>query len=772
MHNKCIDVIHKSFSALNEFMKWKEDFEENSRSSYVLHWAPKCHSDSNYVSYYYYCNRSGKYSSRGKGVRELKIQGSSKMGTHCPAYIRAKKDQDGQIEVELCNYHTHEQQLAHLPLPLSTRETVAAKLADGVTISNIFDSIREEPLDGVLSRKHLLCRQDIHNIRYQYNIEGVQLHSDDHTSVSLLVENMMELTDNPIFIYKKQGQKQSADMNDLSDEDFVIGIQTHFQRDMLIKFGEKAICMDSTHGTNVYDFYLITVLILDEFGEGVPICWIISNREDSALVHQALIKVKEKCGDIHTSIFMSDDAENFYNAWRGVFTTTNTKKLLCAWHIDKSWRKGIQRHVSNKAKHESVYHGLRALLNEGEEASFRFRLQQFISWLFSQEEFSDFLEYFQKEYTKRIEQWAPCYRIATVVNTNMAVESFHHVLKACYMERKQNRRVDKLVHFLLKIARDKVFDRAIKTQKGKLTHRFCEIKKRHKNAEEAIPLANIQSVTKGKTWKVQSSDKNRLYTVDISSACSCKLKCSQCDICVHSFTCTCMDFILHATICKHIHMVCIKLKQIDGSDSTTEIALQLSAEPAELVDTVEEQPEQVSTSESIDNLEKYLQTTASDEASTSRTKALELCKQIETTVLNCTNVSAINNGMKHLHAALMVIRSMNNNPCRDTSFLVRKRPASNANSDVQFRFKSTKRKKESTRQTLSKPNKDEMDTCIENLDEIEVNVCGICLQTNDGCHSSFVDWIECQFCQIWYHQNCVDSEDSDDLIFICPLCKL
>ena len=36
-------------------------------------------------------------------------------------------------------------------------------------------------------------------------------------------------------------------------------------------------------------------------------------------------------------------------------------------------------------------------------------------------------------------------------------------------------------------------------------------------------------------------------------------------------------------------------------------------------------------------------------------KALELCKQIETAVLNCTNVSAINNGMKHLYAAFMVI---------------------------------------------------------------------------------------------------------------------
>uniref|UniRef100_A0A1X7VUM5 C2H2-type domain-containing protein n=1 Tax=Amphimedon queenslandica TaxID=400682 RepID=A0A1X7VUM5_AMPQE len=234
-HNKSINIIHKSFSTLHEFIKWKESFEENARSSYVLHCAPKCHSDSSYISY---CNRSGKYASKGKGVRELKMQGSSKIGTHCPAYIRAKKDEDGQLEVKLCNYHIHELQLhkVQLPLSLSTRKKVAAKLADGVTVSNIFDSIREQSLDGVLHRKHLLCRQDIHNIKHQYNIEGVQLHSDDHTSVSLLVKNMMESMDNPVFIYKKQGQKQSPDINDLADEDFVVGIQTCFQRDMMIKF--------------------------------------------------------------------------------------------------------------------------------------------------------------------------------------------------------------------------------------------------------------------------------------------------------------------------------------------------------------------------------------------------------------------------------------------------------------------------------------------------------------------------------------------------------
>lgn len=70
------------------------------------------------------------------------------------------------------------------------------------------------------------------------------------------------------------------------------------------------LCMDSTHGTNSYNFFLITLLVLDDLGEGVPVCWIISNREDAAVIRQVLLKVKEKCGDIETRIFMSDDANN------------------------------------------------------------------------------------------------------------------------------------------------------------------------------------------------------------------------------------------------------------------------------------------------------------------------------------------------------------------------------------------------------------------------------------------------------------------------------
>ena len=60
------------------FLQWKEEFETGTSSLFVLHSSPKQRTGS-YICYYYYCNRSGNYFSRGKGKQGLKIQGSSKI---------------------------------------------------------------------------------------------------------------------------------------------------------------------------------------------------------------------------------------------------------------------------------------------------------------------------------------------------------------------------------------------------------------------------------------------------------------------------------------------------------------------------------------------------------------------------------------------------------------------------------------------------------------------------------------------------------------------
>ena len=60
------------------------------------------------------------------------------------------------------------------------------------------------------------------------------------------------------------------------------------------------------------------------------------------------------------------------------------------------------------------------------------------------------------------------------MNTNMFVEAFHRKLKTVYFQKKQNRRVDRLVFTLLKIARDLIFEGLRKDEIGKRTHWKCE----------------------------------------------------------------------------------------------------------------------------------------------------------------------------------------------------------------------------------------------------------------------------------------------------------
>ena len=52
---------------------------------------------------------------------------------------------------------------------------------------------------------------------------------------------------------------------------FNLAIQTEFQKDALLKFGPKVISVDSNHGTNIYDFLLISVVVIDDHDEGLPV---------------------------------------------------------------------------------------------------------------------------------------------------------------------------------------------------------------------------------------------------------------------------------------------------------------------------------------------------------------------------------------------------------------------------------------------------------------------------------------------------------------------
>ena len=207
----------------------------------------------------------------------------------------------------------------------------------------------------------------------------------------------------------------------------------------------------ATYGVNMYDFMLITVLVIGEYGEGIPVAWAISNREDTAMLVQYMKAIKTKINSLSPEWLMSDDADQFFNAFRIVFGTSNTKKVLCSWHIGRSWRGALRQYIKQNEKRIKIYHYLRVLLMERDETAFRVNLQKFLTFLDENRE-GGFLSYFKKTYCNRTQQSAACHRLGTQANTNMFVESFHRLLKTVYL---QNRRVDYLVHTLLHIAKIK-----------------------------------------------------------------------------------------------------------------------------------------------------------------------------------------------------------------------------------------------------------------------------------------------------------------------------
>ena len=101
---------------------------------------------------------------------------------------------------------------------------------------------------------------------------------------------------------------------------------------MKVKF-RNTVCFDTTHGTNAYDFFLLSIMAIHEFGEGIPVGRMVSNKEDCLVVIDFLQTVGERCGVLNTKWFMSDDAEQFFTAWRATFGDQKTQK--CAWHIDR-----------------------------------------------------------------------------------------------------------------------------------------------------------------------------------------------------------------------------------------------------------------------------------------------------------------------------------------------------------------------------------------------------------------------------------------------------
>lgn len=233
---------------------------------------------------------------------------------------------------------------------------------------------------------------------------------------------------------------------------------------------------------------------------------------------------------------------------------------------------GNLRQFKDSELEATVYHNLRVLLEETDCQTFEMLLHRTVIELKSSSTTASFGKYFETNYAHNKQQWATCYRKETFANTNMYVEAFHRVLKYIYMKGKVNKRLDKCVYVLLKVARDKGFERLVKIEKGKTSERISMIRTRHQTSLK-LPHTLVSIGEQDSTWEVQSSDQTSKYCVTLlCNTCphNCSLRCPDCNICVYQYMCNCADAMMGTTICKHIHLVA----RLNADSSTSNVRTQ------------------------------------------------------------------------------------------------------------------------------------------------------------------------------------------------------
>ncbi|GFV02220.1 MULE domain-containing protein [Trichonephila clavipes] len=125
-----------------KFVTWKEE-ENKTMSKYVRQRGCKTLQNGERVMNYHCC-RSGTYKPKGKGLKNLKSQGSAKIGISCPAVIKVKQSTENVVVHYFPKHQNHETQLEHLRLSESDRTAVAGRLKEGINEKNFLQDIREE----------------------------------------------------------------------------------------------------------------------------------------------------------------------------------------------------------------------------------------------------------------------------------------------------------------------------------------------------------------------------------------------------------------------------------------------------------------------------------------------------------------------------------------------------------------------------------------------------------------------------------------------------
>ncbi|XP_035212527.1 uncharacterized protein LOC118186520 [Stegodyphus dumicola] len=465
-HEFQIEKEEKFFESVEEFKAWKTFVEKSSSDRYVR--ASSAIRIKSGSRTYYYCHRSGLQRSIATGKKMLKIQGSNKIGATCPASMAITEydAHPGQVWVTYWKTHVgHDHKRSRAFLAENEREFIAKNLAMGVSFDNVLDEMMNGEAEVNAEALHPIDNPALHSMK-RFLSDCSNYHPDDIASVEFLIQELELSSEMATLYYKPQGEVDETGHFEI--DDFMIILISSFQFKMVATFYSETFCIDAVIGKNWYDYQAVSVLTVDENAIGYPFATCITNRTDVKAMARFFESVRVSLSkELKCSILLTADIPAIVNAWSAVMGEPKYH-LLNSWHLIKNLQKHLGK-IKIPQYRTPVFQYLQVLIHESNTERFEKLLVCFENDLKKNPSTSLYYAYFHKNYFKRVKQWALCHRVELGIKTNKHFEAFHEILRYIYIDGKKNHRLDNYLKALLKLTRDKRFDRRSISLKKKPT---------------------------------------------------------------------------------------------------------------------------------------------------------------------------------------------------------------------------------------------------------------------------------------------------------------
>ncbi|XP_019190053.1 PREDICTED: uncharacterized protein LOC109184506 isoform X1 [Ipomoea nil] len=299
------------------------------------------------------------------------------------------------------------------------RLRVLSLLYVGVSVETIMQRHNEsvERQGGPCNRDDLLTHRYVRRQERSIRRSTYELDADDAISISLWVESHQ----NHIFFYK-----------DFSDSDpFVLGIQTEWQLQQMIRFGNRGLlASDARFGTNKLKYPIHSLVVFNSDNKAIPVAWIIAPRfasEDTVRWMRALYnRVHTKDPTWKLAGFIVDDPLTDIPAIREVFQCS---VLISFWRVRHAWHKNLMKRCSEMEVRVTIAKRLGEMIHsicKGCEPANTFEafMEDFVDAV-------EFVDYFKATWYPRLGLWSNALRALPLASqeTCAALEFYHNQLK-------------------------------------------------------------------------------------------------------------------------------------------------------------------------------------------------------------------------------------------------------------------------------------------------------------------------------------------------------